>query len=229
VTLTEVMAALGALGTEQNRKVYRRHGAGENQFGVSFANLNKLQKRIKTDQELAEALWQTGNADARCLALMIADARAMTAQDLDRWLDDIEEARYYTLADLLVRHVAGKSSHARAKAEQWIAAGEREYTGQAGWDLLAVLAMQDEELPDAYFEPYLGMVRSQVHASKNRVRHAMNNALIAIGLRNQALRSCASEVAAEIGKVRVDHGQTGCKTPDARAYIDRAWARRRSA
>jgi hypothetical protein len=29
-----------------NRKVYRRHGAGENQFGVSVANLRKLAKQI---------------------------------------------------------------------------------------------------------------------------------------------------------------------------------------
>ncbi len=55
---TEVLQELKALGTEQNRKVYRRHGVGENLHGVSFANLGKLKKKIKIDHELAERLWE---------------------------------------------------------------------------------------------------------------------------------------------------------------------------
>lgn len=41
-TTDQVLAELGALGTAQNRKVYKRHGAGENLFGVSFADLDKV-------------------------------------------------------------------------------------------------------------------------------------------------------------------------------------------
>ena len=47
----------------------------------------------------------------------------------------------------------------------------------------------------------------------------MNGALIAIGIRNPVLQAKALAVAAQIGKVDVDHGQTSCKTPDAGAYI----------
>ena len=38
----------------QNIKVYKRHGGGENVFGVSFANLNLLAKKIKTDLIIQE-------------------------------------------------------------------------------------------------------------------------------------------------------------------------------
>ncbi len=62
--LAEIMARLEALGTEQNRKVYRRHGAQEPLFGVSFGNLDKLRKELKTNDSLAEQLWSTGNTDA---------------------------------------------------------------------------------------------------------------------------------------------------------------------
>ena len=48
-----VMRELEANGTAQNRKVYARHGAGENMFGVSFANLEKLRKQIKVNHELS--------------------------------------------------------------------------------------------------------------------------------------------------------------------------------
>ena len=43
----------------------------------------------------------------------------------------------------------------------------------------------------------------------------MNGALIAIGARNSSLQKKALAVAANIGKVEVDHGDTGCKTPGA--------------
>jgi hypothetical protein len=42
------------------------------------------------------------------------------------------------------------------------------------------------------------------------------------------LRGRALEIARKIGRVEVDHGQTGCKTPDAAAYIARMDARRKS-
>jgi 3-methyladenine DNA glycosylase AlkD len=221
--LDEVMQELEAAGTEQNRKIYRRHGAGDNQFGVSFASLTKLKKRIKTDHALAEALWATGNADARSLATMVADPHAFTSSDLDRWAGDAEETRYYLLADLIAHNLSGPGPLAREKAEAWTKA-DAEYVAQAGWDTLAILALRDESLPDAYFETYLDEIERDIHNRKNRVRHAMNGALIAIGARNEALRRRAEDVAAEIGKVHVDHGQTGCKTPDAASYIARTWA-----
>ena len=57
----------------------------------------------------------------------------------------------------------------------------------------------------------------------------MNGALIGIGLRNAQLALQAKAVAGRIGRVVVDHGETGCVTPEAEPYIDKAWARRVSA
>jgi 3-methyladenine DNA glycosylase AlkD len=65
--LEEVMASLRAAGTEQNRKIYPRHGVKNEVFGVSFADLGKLKKQIKIDHALALALWSTGVHDARIL------------------------------------------------------------------------------------------------------------------------------------------------------------------
>ena len=61
----DVIRELESLGTAQNRKIYKRHGAGDRLFGVSFANLNKLKKKIKTDHDLANQLWASGNVDAQ--------------------------------------------------------------------------------------------------------------------------------------------------------------------
>jgi len=60
-----------------------------------------------------------------------------------------------------------------------------------------------------------------IHQAPNWTRHAMNNALIAIGGYRTELREEALAAAGRIGRVVVDHGKTNCKTPDAAAYIGR--------
>ena len=61
----EVLKELKAMGTAQNRKLYARHGIGTDMYGVSYANLTKLKKKIKRDHELALSLWASGNFEQR--------------------------------------------------------------------------------------------------------------------------------------------------------------------
>ena len=86
--LATAMERLEAAGTEQNRTVFPRHGVTEPMFGVSYADLGRLQKEIKVDHALARELWATGNHDARILATKVADPSAMTAKEADAWARD---------------------------------------------------------------------------------------------------------------------------------------------
>ncbi len=220
--IQEAMRQLEEMGTAQNRKVYARHGVRDNMFGVSFANLNKLAKAARKDHSLALELWATGNHDARVLATMAADPSRADESLLEEWLADLDS---YVITDAF-SGFAGKTALAQEKGEQWIDSDE-EWPGRAGWHLLANLAMKNQDLPDVYFADYLKTIEDEIHTRKNRVRDAMNNALIAIGIRNSALEEQALAAAARIGKVEVDHGETGCKTPDAADYIRRTLERRR--
>ena len=89
------------------------------------------------------------------------------------------------------------------------------------------MSRQNNGLPDAYFEKYLGVIESKIASDKNWVKYAMNNALINIGVRNPQLERKAIAVAKRIGKVEVDHGETACKTPDAVPYIKKTIAYRK--
>jgi 3-methyladenine DNA glycosylase AlkD len=222
MTAAEVLRELETLGTEQNRKLYRRHGAGDKLYGVSFANITKLQKRIKQDQAMAVELWASGYCEARVLAAQIADPAAMNEQALDAWAKDLDNpmvSDYFS--GLLV-----KTSQARQKADKWVKS-KNEWIGRAGWVTVARLAMEPNGLPNEYFEDYIEVIERDIHESKNRVRQAMNNALIAIGTRNELLEEKAIAAANRVGKVEIDHGETDCKTPDAVAYIKKAAARKK--
>jgi 3-methyladenine DNA glycosylase AlkD len=189
-------------------------------FGVRFADIDVLAKRFRGQHELALELWTSKNADARILAMKIADAERMTSAELDRWLADL---RWCMGVDLFVAEVVVRSNHAQQKADVWRKA-KAELKGRAGWTAIALIA-RDPAVPDAWFAAFLDEIATGIHAAKNRKREAMNSALIAIGGYRESLRERALAIADQIGKVEVDHGETYCKTPDARPYIEAMAAR----
>ncbi len=219
----DVLNELESLGSEQTRKTYKRHGVSGKQFGVSSADFGKLQKKIKTDHDLAGKLWSSGIHDAQILATMIADPSQMTSREIDTWAKSLSN---YVLTDALAGLVS-KTPAAPKKAASWTKSKD-EWIGSAGWQILSRLAQSDRALPDGFFLPYLDIIQADIHKRKNRVRHAMNGALIGIGSHNSKLEKQALAVAAKIGKVEVDHGDTGCKTPDAASYIRKTVAHKQA-
>ena len=219
MTLDETMRALEKAGTEQTRKTYRRHGAKDPMFGVSFATLKGLVKQIGVDHELAVALWETGNHDARTLAFKVADPARVKPAQLDRWA----AANVVRVGNGYVAMLAAESPHGMAKAKEWLASPKEALRGSA-WLLIGFLASIDEKAPDDWFAKLVEHIESTIHSASNSERETMNSALITIGGRSPALRKAATAAAKRIGKVEVDHGDTECKTPDAASYIEKTWA-----
>ena len=212
--LAEAMRRLKTLGTEQTRKTYRRHGASDPLFGVRYADLYVLHKESGVDHALALALFETGNHDARILATLIADPEAFTTKQLDAW----QKAAGDYVVNGAITTVAAKSSLAPRIAMRWRKV-KAEYRSAAGWGIVASLSAPGTGADDEWLRPLLEEIRAGIATAPNRTRNAMNNALISIGGYREALRAEALAVAKAIGKVEVDHGDTGCKTPDAVPYI----------
>lgn len=221
--LASVMTELKKLGTAQNVKIYRRHGAQEPLFGVSYALIGKLAKKLGKHHDLSLALWETGNFDARNLAAQVADPERITSKQLDAWAQAID---CYPNADSLVK-LAAATPFARKKAEAW-RKRSGEWVARSGWMLVAHLAMQGDPEDAPWLEGLLPIIEKNVHAQKNRVKDAMNYALIGIGGTYPKLKKPALASAGRMGKVEVDHGETGCKTRDASEYIDAMWKRKAS-
>ena len=208
-----ILAELKSLGTAQNVKVYGRHGVKPPAYGVSYAHLGKLTKRIRVNHEVAVGLWKSGNHDARVLATMVADPDAATGTLVDAWARDLSN---YVLTDAFVGFVV-KTKFAKSRALRWKKARD-EWKAAAGWGLVGALA-ETSAFTEAELKPLVREIATTIHERENRTRHAMNMALICVGLRSQAMESLALSAAATIGRVEIDHGQTRCKTPDAAAYI----------
>lgn len=224
MTLNEVLIVLEAAGTAQNRKVYARHGVKEPMFGVSYAVQGKLAKKIKQDHDVAVGLWQSGIHDARILATCVADAEALSSAELDAWVRDLDN---YVLTDALAKLAARRKDAVKLAEKHLKTSGE--WSASFGWTILTVAAMEDATIDDKYFLEKIAAIEKGIHGAKNRVRHTMNMALISFGIRNAALNKAAVAAAKHIGKVEVDHGETGCKTPDVVEYINKTMARKSGA
>lgn len=220
--LNETLSTLEELGTAQNRKVYARHGVNPPMYGVSYANLNKLARKIKRDHRQAEGLWNTGNHDARVLATRLADPSRLSAARLDGWARDIDNS---ILAGELGA-LASVSKTGLARFRKWTSR-RGEWVATAGWNTFTEMVLNDHgDVDDALLDTCLERIEMQIHSQPNRVRYAMNNALIAIGTYSASYRDRAIAAAKRIGPVEVDHGETSCRTPDAASYIAKSFARK---
>lgn len=102
----EIVAELKKLGTAQTKKTWMNHGAKEPCFGVKVEDLKKIQKRVKSDYQLALELFDTGIADAQYLAGLIADDAKMTKKDLQHL---VENATWGMVCEYTVPWVASAS------------------------------------------------------------------------------------------------------------------------
>jgi 3-methyladenine DNA glycosylase AlkD len=191
-------------------------------FGVRYGDLGKLVKQIKVDHPLALELWKTGNHDARILATMIADPARTDFATLDAWAKDVTS---YVLA-MAVASVAGTSPEVKTCIDRWTPS-KSEWVAATGWDTIAFALRDGSDLGSDELAGYLRTIEATIKKGKNRVRHSMNGALVAIGCVGGDLTEKAIAAARRIGKVEVDHGETDCKTPDAVPYIQKVLDRQK--
>jgi hypothetical protein len=230
--LKAALRELESKGKLSARKAYARHGVTGSCFGVGYADLGAMSRAIKVDHALALQLWGSGNHDARVLATMIVDPAQLDEATALAWLEDVDN---YVLDDaiseVIARMPAGLSLARRLidSEEQWPSA--------AGWNALARLALATDDSPageasgrldDAIAAQLLARVERTIQGAPNRTRYSMNGFVIAVGSARDALRERALEASRAIGVVQVDHGETGCKTPDAATAIAKSVAHERA-
>ena len=117
MTKSEVIEELKNYGNETTKRIFINHGAREPFFGVKVQDLKKIVKKIRKDYKLSLELYDTGNSDAMYLAGLIADERAMTKLDLQKW---VKGAYWYMISDYTVPWIAAESNFGEELALEWI-------------------------------------------------------------------------------------------------------------
>ncbi|MBP1994232.1 DNA alkylation repair protein [Paenibacillus eucommiae] len=203
--LEMVMQELEALGKERLKKMYLSNGAHEPLFGVATGEMKPIFRKTKINQPLAEQLYATGNYDAMYFAGIIADPKAMTAADFERWID---AAYFYMLSDFVVSVTLAEADIAQEVSDTWIASGE-ELKMSAGWSCYCWLLgnQPDSEFSEDKIAAMLELAKNTIHTAPERAKYSMNNFIYTVGVSYLPLHDKAVETAKAVGPVDVNRGK----------------------
>lgn len=218
MTLQEVLDTIKAYGSASTKNTMMKHGCQEPIYGAKVADLKVIQKKIKNDQALALALYESGVYEAMYLAGLVANGAAMTEKQLQHWA---EHAKSPAISEYTVPWVTAEHPQAWKLALKWIDS-KNEQIACSGWNTLSgiVSMKQDEELDLPKLKELLKRVQAEIHTAPDRVRYTMNGFVIGVGTYVDALNKEAITVAKKVGIVSVNMGDTACKVPAAEDYIN---------
>ena len=214
----EILSKLENMGTDQNIKIYKNHGADIPLFGVSMQNLKILKKEIGTNHELGLQLLLSNNVDAIYLSQWIIDSNLVDIQLLESILDTTD---YYLIIENVVSSIAAKN---RILADnclsKWLIHTNHRYR-QCAYSIYSLLLSfyPNETFGVDSLRNEMKYIENNIHSEANRVRYTMNNFLISVGAYVPELYNDSIQITTNIGKVKVLMGKTSCKVPFAPDYI----------
>jgi hypothetical protein len=169
-TADEAMAALDAARDQQIATIFGRRNPGMVVWGVRFGDMEKIAKQIAPDAGLAAALWESGVFEARTLALRVLPKGALTEEQIDTWVADLN---FPSLCD----EFAGAVYHtlfARKKMEAWID-DDRDFVKRAGYALLYGFAADPAAaISEAEWLAWLDRIEREIHQSACVTRPSTN-------------------------------------------------------
>lgn len=213
MNLQETLARLEALGDAKVRAQNAKQGAGDDQFGVRLGDIRKVAKDIKADHELGMALWETGNVDARFLAVLVIDPKALSASEMDRMVRSVTFSR---VADWLNAYVVEKHPDKEALRREWMQA-EDPMAARAGWNLTAERVVKDPDGLD--LTGLLDRLESEMGTAAPDAQWTMNSCLAEIGIHFADHRERALAIGETLGVYRDYPVSKGCTSPYAPIWI----------
>ncbi|MEU5530820.1 DNA alkylation repair protein [Micromonospora chersina] len=204
------MAELAALEDPKARQVNERHG---DDHGVNLGRLRALAKRLKTQQDLACQLWQTGDTAARLLAILVCRPKEFERDELDVML---REARTPKVHDWLVNNVVKKNPHAEELRVAW-SADPDPAVASAGWALTTERVARKPEGLD--LAGLLDVIEAEMKDAPDRLQWAMNNCLAQIGIDHAEHRTRAIDIGERLAVLKDYPTSPGCTSPYAPTWI----------
>jgi len=178
-------------------------------LGVSVPEIRAIAKTIGTNHPLALELWDTGIAEARILAGIIADPAQISPTQMDAWAADFNS---WDVCDQVCDNLFRKTPHAWMKVHEW-SRRQAEYEKRAAYALLACLAWHDKSAGEEQFIQALPLIKMGSNDPRNYVKKAVSWALRNIGKRNPNLHKIAANFAE--GMLKVDDNTTRWIARDA--------------
>ncbi|MEZ0297462.1 MAG: DNA alkylation repair protein [Candidatus Methylacidiphilales bacterium] len=214
MTLKEALALLESLGNEKVRAHNRKYGAGDNQFGVKLGDIRKIAAKIKTDDKLAAELWETGNADARLLAILLINPKKLSRETMDAM---VRSGSFSQVADWLNSYTVSNHPDKEALRQAWMEEKDR-WAARAGWSLTSERIAKNPAGLD--LPALLERIEAEMGSAAPEVQWTMNFCLAGIGIHFAEHRQRALAIGEKLGVFRDFPVSKGCTSPFAPIWIN---------
>lgn len=214
MTVKQTLAELEALGDAKVRAHNAKWGVGDNQYGAKLGDIRKLAAKIKSDDTLAAGLWETGNFDARMLAILLLSPKKLTREELDRLVRSADAAQ---LADWLNSYVVKQHPEKEALRQIWME-DAHPWAARAGWALTSERIGKNADGLD--LKALLDRIEAEMGDAPAPVQWTMNFCLAGIGIHFPEHRKRAINIGEKLGIYRDYPVSKGCTSPFAPIWID---------
>jgi 3-methyladenine DNA glycosylase AlkD len=214
MSVEEILKQLKSLGNASVRAHNAKNGAGDNQFGVKRGDLRKLADKIKTNHELALALWKTGNIDAQQLATLLVKVDLLTADGLERM---VKSVTFAWVADWLHSYVTKLHADKETLRQKWMTS-DNPWAARAGWQLTAGRVAKSPEGLD--LAALLDRIEKEMGTAAPEVQWTMNACLAEIGIHFPKHRQRSLAIGEKLGIYRDYPCSKGCTSPFAPIWIN---------
>ncbi|TWH16511.1 3-methyladenine DNA glycosylase AlkD [Rhodococcus rhodochrous J45] len=216
-TVEELLTELAALEDPKIRAVNEKHG---DDHGVNLSALRAVAKRVKTQHELAQQLWATGDTAARLLALLICRPKTFTVDELDAMVRETGTPKVH---DWFVNYVVKKNPHAEELRGRWMTDPDP-VVASAGWALTADRVVKNADGLD--LSGLLDTIDARMRDAPERLQWAMNTCLAQIGIEHPDHRARALDIGERLEVLKDYPTSPGCTSPYAPAWIGEMVRRR---
>ena len=213
MTLTETLEQLKDLGNDKMRLQNIKKGAGNNQYGVRLGDIKKLGKQIKINLELALALWDTKNIEARLLSTIIIKPNTLTLEQLDQMVRSIT---FVQVADWFNAYVVKPHPENERLREDWMKS-EHPMAARAGWNLTSIRVAKNPA--GLVLNALLNSIEKKMLLAHPLVQWTMNFTLAEIGIKHPDFRKRALSIGENLGVYRDFPVSKGCTSPFAPLWI----------
>ena len=213
MTRDEALARLEALGSERMRAQNAKRGVTGAQFGVKLGDIRKLAAGIKAEHALALDLWDSGNLEARLLAVLLMKPKEVSAAGLNQL---VRSNRQMPVSDWLNAYVVKAHPEKEALRQRWMQS-DHPMAARAGWSLTAERVAKSPSGLD--LAALLDRIEAEMATAEPAPKWTMNNTLAAIGIHHPEHRARALAIGEALGVYRDYPTPPGCTSPFAPIWI----------
>ena len=184
----DLIETLRGMASLRDREGMARFGINtERALGISVSTLRTIAKDLGRDHTLAGELWDSGIHEARLLATLVDEPKAVTSEQMEAWAGDFDS---WDLCDQCCMNLFWRTPYATEKASEWSRRDE-EFVKRAAFALMARLATKTAKSSDELLESFLEIIEHSADDDRNFVRKGVNWALRQIGKSNRHLNALA--------------------------------------